>query len=101
MTIEDTQFGYLPELKTWEVPGFVLYPNLHGLHHIVKDIEKAMQRGAPLILNPLIFNCEPNEDVVGKTSRLSRRVSQRTLGMRVLDLWKINARALFKRFFKA
>eukprot|EP00439_Symbiodinium_sp_Y106_P049294 s4575_g6.t1 len=53
--------------------AFGLKPKLHSLHHVNKDLLRQLRRKLPLILNPMIFSCEANEDAVGRLSRLARK----------------------------
>ena len=50
------------------IPSYSLKPKRHAFHHILFDIKDALDKGAPLVLNPLIYNCEQNEDFVGRMS---------------------------------
>lgn len=83
-----------------ERPGFTLITKCHALHHTLKDIDDALARGAPFVLSPMAFICDRNEDVVGRLSRLSRRVSHRSAGSRICDIYKVLAKAVSNKFFK-
>ena len=48
--------------------------------------------------NPQLFGCEMNEDVVGKLSRLSRRVSTRKTSERTLQLYLIKSKSVYRRW---
>ena len=60
--------------------------------------KRQLQSKAPKVLNPLVFSCEANESVVGHVSRISRRVSSRTVSGRVLDRICIKTKLLAKKF---
>ena len=79
--------------------GFGLKPKLHALHHVVKDVESQLNSGALRILNPLVFSCEGNEDMVGRISRLARRVSARCVNKRVFDRLMYKTKALIRKKF--
>ena len=72
-------------------------PKFHGLHHVSQEMLHALRGGAEWILSPLAFSCESNEDMVGKVSRLARRVSARLVNKRVLDRLMFKSKALFLR----
>ena len=82
-----------------QLAGFGLKPKLHALHHICKDLEYQLRTKAPLVLSPLVYNCEGNEDAVGQVSRLARRVSARTVSSRVFDRIMFKTKALIRRKF--
>ena len=84
--------------KDLSVPAFGLKPKLHACDHISRDIKRQLQSKAPKVLNPLVFSCEANESVVGHVSRISRRVSSRTVSGRVLDRICIKTKLLAKKF---
>ena len=75
---------------------FPLYPKLHLFHHIMLDLK---MQGAELkiALNPLCFGCQMDEDVVGKASRLSRRVNIRRVASRALDRYLVAAYAAYTK----
>ena len=63
---------------------FVLQPKLHALQHAAVDLLTGAKTGHDT-LNPLSVSCQMSEDLVGRPSRLSRRVSARTTVKRVLQ----------------
>ena len=73
-------------------------PSCTHVNHISRDIKRQLQSKAPKVLNPLAFSCEANESVVGHVSRISRRVSSRTVSGRVLDRICIKTKLLAKKF---
>ena len=79
--------------------AFGLKPKLHSLHHVNKDLLRQLRRKLPLILNPMIFSCEANEDAVGRLSRLARKVSARTCNARVFDRVMYKTKALLRKKF--
>ena len=77
---------------------FALRPKAHSLHHILYSIKKVLdQPHAKYVLSPSVFLCENNEDWIGRISRLSRRVSARTVGMRVVQRYLIHMHILTRR----
>ena len=80
--------------------GFGLKPKFHAWHHLAWGIRRDMQRGAPFIMNPIVAGNEQNEDLVGRISRLARRLSTRTLTKNVISRYFFKKRALLWRACK-
>ena len=80
--------------------GFAVKPKLHLFKHQVLDLHESLLQGAEVIMNWNVFNCEPSEDVVGRISRLSRRVDSRRVGERVLQCYLVKVDILHRRFKK-
>ena len=78
--------------------AFIQKPKNHALHHIAWKIREQLLFGAPLILNPEAFSCEPDEDFIGRISRLSRKLDVRKQGSRVFSRMFLKVRALRRRF---
>ena len=85
------------QAKSLQIRAFGIKPKFHGLHHVSQEMLHALRGGAEWILSPLAFSCESNEDMVGKVSRLARRVSARLVNKRVLDRLMFKSKALFLR----
>ena len=85
-------------LHKWHFTGFAMKSKLHMIAHTKHDLlEWLSDPFVHWIPNPQIWGCEMNEDVVGKVSRLSRRVSTR-LPQRTLELYLIKCKAVHRRF---
>ena len=80
--------------------GFGLKSKYHLVAHEKLDLwmQLVAQPEIKYVLNPAIFACDMCEDVVGKLSRLSRRVSPRTPSKRTLELYFIKCKAVHRRF---
>ena len=76
---------------------FSLRPKTHYFAHTLWDMGLQISLNHEWICSPALFNCEANEDFVGKISRLSRRVSPRLCGQRVIDRYLVGAKLFFKR----
>ena len=85
------------------VPAFGLKPKLHACHHISEEMRHALRSQAPVVVNPLLYSCESNEDMVGRISRLARRVSARLVNKRVMDrlMYKMKVLLLRKRMLRS
>ena len=57
---------------------FVLQPKLHVLHHCFLSMIHFGQQNIA-VLSPLCFSVQPDEDFIGRPSRLSRRVTARSI----------------------
>jgi len=77
--------------KQWMFP---LYPKLHTFHHIMLETKWSGLR-VGTSCNPMIFSCQMDEDTVGRTSRLSRRVNIRRVAARSLDRYLVAAKAAY------
>ena len=77
--------------------GFGLKPKFHGLAHLKYSIRCDLKNGNVLILNPMHAGNEQNEDKVGKTSRLSKKLSTRTLTHGILQRYMLKKKALLRR----
>ena len=77
---------------------FPLYPKLHGFHEMMLTIK--MEGEAPetrTSFNPLVWGCQIDEDQIGRTARLSRRVAARLQMKRTLDRYLVSAYSAFTR----
>ena len=63
---------------------FALPPKIHPLHHFAIDLLRSAAKGHPG-LNPLLWSTQMSEDLVGRPSRLSRRVGSRLVILRTLE----------------
>ena len=79
--------------KQWLFP---LYPKLHIYHHLMLSVRTSGLRVA-LALNPMLWGCQIDEDVVGRASRLSRRVNVRQVSFRTLDRYRCAAFSAFEK----
>ncbi len=85
-------------LHQWQYTGFGLTAKFHLIAHTKFDILCLLKSDAELIPSPQLWGCEMNEDVVGKISRLVRRVSARRASWRALQLYLIKSKAVYRRF---
>ena len=77
---------------------FCMRPKCHYFHHMLWDLQIQVQRGDVAILNyAAVFNCEANEDFIGRISRVSRRVSPRLATLRTVQRYLIGCKMAFKR----
>ena len=80
-----------------DVGGFCLRPKVHYFHHQLWDMQCALGRGAQVLINPILFNCELCEDYIGRISLLSRRVSPKLCSLRVVQRHLVKMKCLLKR----
>ena len=79
------------------VRAFALKPKTHALHHTAKSLKSQLESGLAIILNPECHGCEPNEDYIGRVSRLSRKVGTPVVDLRVIQRVFLKTRALHRR----
>ena len=80
-----------------KIRAFVLKPKIHGMHHVAKQLQHELKKGATLIPNPAVYSCDVNEDFLGRISRLSRRVGFKLCDLRVIHRYFFKIVALLKR----
>ena len=85
------------EERGWAV--FALKPKLHLLDHSKRDVYVwLMDCRYSHFPSPLLWNCEGNEDTIGRLCRTSRRVSPMLTSSRCFDMFMIKQKSLYKRF---
>ena len=62
---------------------FGIKPKMHMWRHSLLDIHQSLSDGAQFVVSPLIYNCEQNEDAIGRLSTLSRRLDSRNISGRI------------------
>ena len=76
---------------------FSIPPKIHPLHHFACDLLNSGRAGHPGI-NPLLWSTQMSEDLVGRPSRLSRRVGTRLVVQRTLQRY---LQAAYREWVKA
>ena len=76
---------------------FGLKPKMHFQKHLLLEIYDQLQQGCASIVNPVIFDCSQNEDLIGKICKLGRQTDSRLLTQRVLEFYLIKAAILLRR----
>ena len=88
-------------LNEWNFAGYSMKSKFHLLAHTKFELYVLlMDPSVEWFPNPEMFGCEQNEDVVGRLSRISRRVSPILPVTRTLDLYLMKCRAVHNRFRK-
>ena len=82
------------------VSGFRLRPKVHYFHHLVYDLQTQIKANVEYCWSSATWLCEANEDFIGRISRVSRRVSVRTAGLRTTQRYLVKMRALLRRLSK-
>ena len=81
--------------------GFGMKPKLHLLCHDVFELREYLSDPTiTAIPNPLVYGCESNEDVIGKCSRIIRRVHQKQAARTTLERCLMKSQAVYKRFLQ-
>ena len=63
---------------------YMYMPNLHRIHHLVYSLYDNAQI-SDVCLNIMVWNCQSEEDFIGRPSRVSRRVSPQQVIRRTLE----------------
>ena len=81
----------------WAAYG--LKPKLHMLDHTKAEIYTWLRAGNHSHFpSPIMWMCDMNEDMIGKLSRMARRVSPVLMSERCFTLYCIKGRALYRRW---
>lgn len=78
--------------------GFGIKPKIHLFKHMLYSYKVLLLSGCERFVNLLLFNCEQNEDLIGRMSRLSRRLDSRQVSRRCLECYLLKAGMLWTRF---
>ena len=79
---------------------FCMGPKFHSWAHTVFELKHAFERGQRDTLNPCIWNCEMNEDMIGRISRISRHVSPRLTVLRTLQRYGVAFKSRLRKMKK-
>ena len=79
---------------------FGLRPKFHLLAETVFEIRASVRKGDQWVLSPVIFNCEDNEDFIGRISRISRHVNTRQCTLRTLQRYGVAFQSKLRRVKK-
>lgn len=79
---------------------FGLRPKFHSLAETVFEMKACVDRGDEYILNCVTYNCEVNEDFIGRIARISRRVDSRTCAFRTLQRYGLSFAAKLRKLKK-
>ena len=83
-----------------DIAAFAMIYKVHAWKHEALELFNALKKqDQQFFFNPLLHSCEINEDVVGRVSRLSRRVDSRLMEQRCLQLFYSKCHFLHERFF--
>ena len=94
-------YGYLAHCNISDnFCAWAMIPKLHSFRHILFEMEQFLASDAATnarFPSPLVWSCESNEDLVGRAARLSRRCGPTYVTRRVLELFLIKARIVWRR----
>ena len=80
------------------VCGFGIKPSIHLFKHMLYSYKLLLLSGCERFVSLLLFNCEQNEDLIGRMGRLSRRLDSRQVSRRCLECYLLKAGMLWTRF---
>ena len=78
---------------------FCMRPKFHYWAHTVFELRESAD-SSRYTLNPCIYNCEQNEDFIGRVSRISRHVSTRATILRTLQRYGLSFQGRLRRMRK-
>jgi hypothetical protein len=78
---------------------FSVKPKAHFFRHILLELLAQLEANTQVVLNPLTWNCEQNEDMIGRISSLTVKLDSRVSTRRVLEFWMVKSAILYKRHF--
>ena len=79
---------------------FSLKPKMHFYRHILIDLKEQLDKNCSAILSPVVFDCQQDEDLIGRLCKLSRQVDSRVLMRRTLEFYLVKASSLSRRHLK-
>ena len=76
---------------------FAIKPKLHFWRHVLVELKEQldMQHGA--IVNPAMWDCQQNEDLIGKICSLAIKTDSRVQSQRVLEFYLFKASRLLEK----
>ena len=95
-------FGLLAEYAMQNSQNlFGIKPKLHFGRHILLELKLQIDAQCDAIVSPVIYDCQQNEDLLGKICKLSRQIHSRVLMMRTLQFYLVKSAILCKRHLKS
>ena len=76
---------------------YSLKPKIHFHKHVLIDLKTQIDDGCDAILSPVSFDCQQNEDYIGRLCKLSRQVHSSTLMTRTIEFYLVKVAILSKR----
>ena len=97
LTIARSYHWLARKMLSLRIAGFSLKPKFHCLKHVAYQLRMEILSGKRFCLSPMAYNCEGNEDHVGRVCKLGRSVSTRTISRRVIERYFLKSKALIRR----
>lgn len=89
-------------MREFQYTGFAKTGKFHQLSHVKFDLlQQLLNPGQEWVSSPNLYSCEMNEDVIGKISRLNRKVSSQRSAERTFQLYLTKSKAVHRRFIKS
>ena len=85
-------------LSQYHFTGYSMTSKFHMLAHTKHELGLQLDQNIKLIASPLLYAAEMNEDVIGKLSRLSRRVDSRRATKRTVQIYLCKCKVVHRRF---
>ena len=76
---------------------FAIKPKLHFWSHVLADVKGQLDRRCVAIANPIMTDCQQNEDFIGRLCKLSMGIDNRVVFHRTLEFYLTKAAILLRR----
>ena len=75
-----------------------LKPKIHFLKHMLLEVKVQLEKNDDNIMNPIMNDCQQNEDFLGRLCKSSKKIDLRVMTQRTLEFYLVKAHILLKRF---
>ena len=73
-------------------------PKMHFFKHMLLEVKAQLDDNNRYVLNPVMNDCQQNEDLIGRLCKSSKKIDLRVMTKRVLEFYLVKAHILLKRF---
>ena len=71
---------------------------MHFFKHMLLEVKAQLDDNNRYVLNPVMNDCQQNEDLIGRLCKSSKKIDLRVMTKRVLEFYLVKAHILLKRF---
>lgn len=76
---------------------FGIKPKSHFWRHVLQEVKTQLNQNSMYVLNPALFDCQQNEDIIGRICGLAVKTDSRVQSYRVLEFYLFKAARLCDR----
>ena len=73
-------------------------PKMHFLKHMLVEVKSQLDANDTYFLNPIMNDCQQNEDFIGRVCNTSKKIDLRVMTKRTLEFYLVKAHILLQRF---